>query len=65
MKHDVLSPDNITIENNGGYATIKQAREALKQWIKRYETQGYYSSNNGRIALKDLEKKCTFIKLKN
>jgi len=65
MKHDVLSPDNITIENNGGYATIGQAREALKQWMKRYEGQGYYSSNNGRIALKDLEKKCTFIKLKN
>lgn len=36
---------------------------AFNEWAKRFETQGYYSSNNGRINLDELEKKCRIVKL--
>jgi len=35
----------------------------FKAMKKRYERQGYYSANNGRINLKDLENFCTLVKL--
>jgi hypothetical protein len=34
-------------------------------WIKRYEVQGYYSSNNGRIPLNELENYCQFKTISN
>ena len=60
-RYDVLSPDMIPIGINGGYETIKEAKKDFIQWKKRYKKQGYYSSNNGRINLKDLEDFCTLV----
>jgi hypothetical protein len=55
--YEVLSPDGFTIEFDKPYYTSKKkAFEAFDKWKKRYEVQGYYSSNNyGRISLDDLE----------
>jgi hypothetical protein len=56
MKIEVLSPDGFTIEFDKPYYTSKKkAFEAIDKWKKRYELQGYYSSNNGRITLDELE----------
>jgi hypothetical protein len=61
MKIEVLSPDGFTIEFDKPYYTSKKkAFEAFDKWKKRYEVQGYYSSNNGRISLDELENYCTF-----
>ena len=56
-KFQVLSPDGITIEfDKPYYPSQKKAFEAFDKWKKRYELQGYYSSNEyGRIPLEDLE----------
>jgi hypothetical protein len=55
-KYEVLSPDGFTIEFDKPYYTSKEkAFEAFDKWKKRYEVQGYYSSNNGRIPLEELE----------
>ena len=60
-KYEVLSPDGFTIEFDRPYYTSKEkAFEAFDKWKKRYEVQGYYSSNNGRISLDELENYCTF-----
>jgi hypothetical protein len=56
-KYEVLSPDGFTIEFDKPYYKSSQlAFEAFDKWKKRYEGQGYYSSNeHGRIPLEDLE----------
>jgi hypothetical protein len=36
------------------------AMEAFIKWRSRYQAQGYYSSNNGRIPLDELESYCQF-----
>jgi hypothetical protein len=54
--YEVLSPDGFTIEFDRPYYTSKEkAFEAFDKWKERYKVQGYYSSNNGRIPLEDLE----------
>jgi hypothetical protein len=64
-KYQVLSPDGITIEfDKPHYRSMKKAFEAFNIWKKRYEFQGYYSSNNGRIDLDYLECHCQFNKIK-
>ena len=62
LKYEILSPDGFPIEVNGGYNSRKKAKEAFERWVKRYEQQGYYSSNSGRIPLDELEQHCNFIK---
>lgn len=62
-KYDILSPDGIPIEMDGGYTSKKKGLEAFKNWKKRFERQGYYSSNNGRIDLKDLADSCSWKEL--
>ena len=60
FKYFVLSPDGFTIEHTPSYYTsLKKALDALDKWMKRYEVQGYYSSNNGRIPLENLIDYCT------
>jgi hypothetical protein len=59
---EVYSPDGFTIENDGGYNSIKEAEIAFNNWAKRFEKQGYYSSNNGRIPLDELVYHCKIIK---
>ena len=61
----VLSPDGITIENVWSYPSKEKAESAFKKWRKRYEKQGYYSSNEGRIPLDELKSHCKFVKLPN
>ena len=62
--YEVLSPDRFTIEFDRPYYTSKEkAFEAFDRWKKRYEHQGYYSSNNGRITLGELENYITINKI--
>lgn len=62
-KYDVISPDGFSISFDKTYGTIEEAKSALIEWKKRYESQGYYSSNNGRILLNELEENCSLIEL--
>lgn len=61
-KYQVLSPDGFTIEfDKWYYRSMKKAKEAFENWIRRYEVQGYYSSTQyGRIPLNELESYCQF-----
>jgi hypothetical protein len=64
MKIEVLSPDGFTIEfGKPYYPSKKKALEAFDKWKKRYELQGYYSSNNGRIPLNELEEHMSITKI--
>lgn len=65
IKYQVLSPDGFTIEfDKPYYPSKKKAFEAFDKWKKRYELQGYYSSNyNGRIPLDELENYMSIRKL--
>jgi hypothetical protein len=59
-KYEVLSPDGFTIEFDKPYYISKErAMIAFNEWKERYRKQGYYSSNNGRIYLNELENHCT------
>lgn len=59
-KYQVISPDGFTIDGTVRYyRSRKKAIEAFENWRKRYEGQGYYSSNSyGRIPLEDLQDYC-------
>lgn len=60
----VLSPDGFTIDfMKAHYPSMEKAKEAFQKWKERYQTQGYYSSNSGRIPLDKLEEYCTFLVL--
>jgi hypothetical protein len=63
QKYDVISPDGISIHFSDTYTSEKQAKKAFEKWKKRYEIQGYYSSNNGRIPLTELHNYIKIIKL--
>ncbi len=59
-RYEVLSPDGFTIEFDRPYYTSKEkAVAAFDKWKERFRRQGYYSSNNGRIPLEDLENHCS------
>lgn len=63
-RYDILSPDGFSIRI--GVEPFKTREEGIKyfeQWKKRFEKQGYYSSNNGRIGLEDLGDYCEFIEV--
>ena len=57
-KFRIISPDGISI-NNDSYDSPDEAITAFHTWAKQYERQGYYSSNEGRIPLNELEANCT------
>jgi len=62
--YEVLSPDGFTIEFDRPYYTSKEkAMIAFHEWKERYKRQGYYSSNNGRIPLDELENYMSIRKL--
>ena len=63
VKYDILSPDGFSIDFSATYSSMKAAKKAFETWKKRFEAQGYYSSNSGRIALEDLEEYCTLVEL--
>lgn len=60
----LLSPDGIDIERDTIYKTLDEVETAFNKWKKRYEKQGYYSSNLDRIDLEDLADTMTLIDLK-
>jgi hypothetical protein len=62
-RFDVLSPDGFSIDRVDTYSSRKKAIAAFEVWKKRYEAQGYYSSNRGRIALEDLADCCSLIEI--
>ena len=62
-KYDVISPDGFSISFTDTYGSVEKAKEAFEEWKKRFEAQGYYSSNRGRIPLDELEEHCTIVEL--
>lgn len=58
----VISPDGIDISGEL-HKTREEAKAEIKEWVKRFEFQGYYSSNNGRISLSDLPKMCRIVEV--
>lgn len=57
-KYNVLSPDGIPIYRELTFNSVEDAGEALDKWVERYQAQGYYSSNNGRIPVEQLALHC-------
>jgi hypothetical protein len=56
----ILSPDGFTIEfNKPYYRSFNEAYTAFIKWKERFQMQGYYSSNSGRIPLDELMDACT------
>jgi len=66
-KYQILSPDGIAIDFNVlHYSSIKEVKQALKTWVKRYKKQGYYSSSKyGKIHFLDIADFCELIQLNN
>jgi hypothetical protein len=64
-KFDVISPDGIPIHYENTYESKESAMDAFNDWKKRYEFQGYYSSNNGRIPLDELHNHIQIIQIQN
>jgi len=61
---DVFSPDGFAISREETYPSVEVALEKLREWIKRYEFQGYYSSvKYGRIPLDKLASRCKIVKI--
>jgi hypothetical protein len=60
--YDVISPDGFSIGRDSRFATMEEAEQALKLFVKRYEPQGYYSSSQyGRIPLDILPQCCEIV----
>ena len=62
-RYDVISPDGFSIHFSNTYPTKEDAMIAFGEWKKRYEGQGYYSSNRGRIPLDELEHYCKIVEV--
>ena len=61
---EVFSPDGFAISREETYPTFEVAKQKLKEWVKRYEFQGHYSSvKYGRIPLDELEYECTIVEV--
>lgn len=59
--YDVLSPDGFSISANEFYDSLEAAEAAFNKWAENYKAQGYYSSNYGRIDLRDLQDECCLV----
>lgn len=57
---NILSPDGITIRLENFY-TQRQAKQYFKVWMEQFKSQGYYSSNFGRIPLDHVWDYCKYI----
>ena len=61
-RYQVLSPDGFTIDREiDTYPSKEKAEDALTEWIKRYEKQGYYSTNGKRIPLNEIRNYCSLV----
>lgn len=63
IRYDVISPDGFSIHHSDTFATKEDAMTAFHDWKKRFEMQGYYSSNKGRISLSELENHCEIVEV--
>lgn len=61
MAYNIISPDGFTISFDN-FSSPKETFDYYKQWVSRFEIQGYYSSNKGNIELDDLHNFCQFVK---
>ena len=55
---DVLSPDGFPITFNKTYFSKPEANKALDKFVEKYKTQGYYSSNKGKIPFDKIKDNC-------
>lgn len=62
-RYDVISPDGFSIHFSDTYKSVEEAEEAFEVWKKRFEMQGYYSSNRGRIPLDELKEHCRIVEV--
>jgi AAA+ superfamily predicted ATPase len=63
-KFVILSPDGFPIEREKAYyRSIDELHTAFVIWKQRFEVQGYYSSNRGRIPLENLLEECIVKKI--
>lgn len=64
---NVLSPDGFPIDFSKTYSSILEANEALNDFVKKYESQGYYSTvMNGervQIPVEEIKNYCKIIEL--
>lgn len=64
VQFDVFSPDGFAIDRTETYPSREVAEQKLDEWVKRYETQGYYStSNRQRIPLDELKDYCEIVQI--
>jgi hypothetical protein len=56
-KYVILSPDEIPISPEP-FKSKTEAETYLKEWIKRFSRQGYYSTPNGHIPIDVLYAYC-------
>jgi hypothetical protein len=65
MKIEILSPDGFSIDMQK-HTSLKNAKIALNNFVKRYEQQGYYSTiKNGQrylMPLHEIIENCKLIK---
>ena len=61
--YDVLSPDGFSITADEYYKSEKEAQTALNKFVKRFETQGYYSGRQRKYTLEELPSKCKIVKV--
>lgn len=52
--HNILSPDGFKLRHED-FKTEQDAINYFQEWKQGFVQQGYYSANNRRIALEDLE----------
>jgi hypothetical protein len=61
----VLSPDGFDLEMNKTYKTPQEVKEAINNFVKRFEPQGYYSTiRNGdryQMPLSEIAENCQVI----
>ena len=65
FRYDIMSPDGFTIRipDKGLFKSFEEAIDYFENWKKRFEAQGYYSSNFRRIPLEDLIEECQLIEI--
>ena len=64
QKFRILSPDGFDLNREQTvYKGPIQVLRALINFRNRYSAQGYYSSNYGRIELRDIPDSCSVIQL--
>jgi hypothetical protein len=65
MKIEILSPDGFSIDMQV-HTSMKKAKIALNNFVKKFERQGYYSTvRNGQrylMPLNEIIDNCTLIK---